>query len=51
MKFLKILEMQHLNGDKTKLNNLLNNFAFSNEDAFLYLNMINYRLIKTFRNS
>ena len=33
-------------GDKTKLNNLLSNFAFSNEDAYLYLNMINYRLIK-----
>ena len=35
-----------LSGDKTKLNNLLSNFAFSNEDAYLYLNMINYRLIK-----
>ena len=33
-------------GDKTKLNNLLSNFAFSNEDAYLYLNMINYRLVK-----
>lgn len=33
-------------GDKTKLNNLLSNFAFSNDDTFLYLNMINYRLIK-----
>ena len=33
-------------GDKTKLNNLLSNFAFSNEDAYLYLNIINYRLIK-----
>ncbi len=35
-----------LNGDKTILNNLLNNFAFSKEESFLYLNMINYRLIK-----
>ncbi len=35
-----------LSGDKTKLNDLFNNFTFSNEDSFLYLNMINYRLIK-----
>ena len=35
-----------LNGDKAKLNTLLGNFAFSNEDTYLYLNMINYRLIK-----
>ena len=35
-----------LSGDKTKLNALLNNFSFSNEDSFLYINMINYRLIK-----
>ncbi len=35
-----------LNGDKIKLNNLLDNFAFSNEDTFMYLNTINYRLIK-----
>jgi len=35
-----------LSGDKTKLNALLSNFSFSNEDSFLYLNMINYRLIK-----
>tara|TARA_B100000579_G_scaffold386842_1_gene358848 strand:- start:1288 stop:2289 length:1002 start_codon:yes stop_codon:yes gene_type:complete len=35
-----------LNGEKTKLNNLLANFTFANEDAYLYLNMINYRLIK-----
>ncbi len=35
-----------LNGDKNKLNNLLSNFAFANEDSYLYLNMINYRLIK-----
>ncbi len=35
-----------LNGDKTILNNLLNNFSFSKEESYLYLNMINYRLIK-----
>ena len=35
-----------LTGDKTKLNDLLSNFAFSNDDSFLYLNMINFRLIK-----
>ena len=35
-----------LNGDKIKLNNLFANFPFSNEDNFLYINMINYRLIK-----
>ena len=29
-----------------KLNVLLNNFPFTNEDAYFYLNMINYRLIK-----
>ncbi len=33
-------------GDKVKLNNLLSNFAFSNDDVFIYLNMINFRLIK-----
>ena len=33
-------------GDKIKLNNLLNNFTFSNDDTFLYFNMINYRFIK-----
>ena len=33
-------------GDKTKLNNLLNNFTFSNDDTFLYFNMINYRFMK-----
>ena len=33
-------------GDKIKLKNLLNNFAFSNDHTFLYLNMINYKLIK-----
>ena len=35
-----------LDGNKTKLNHLLSNFAFSNEESFLYLNIINYRLIK-----
>ena len=35
-----------LSGDKTKLNVLLNNFPFTNEDAFLYLNKLNYKLIK-----
>ncbi len=35
-----------LSGDKTRLNKLLNNFPFTNEDAFLYLNKLNYKLIK-----
>ena len=35
-----------LMGEKIKLNNLLNNFTFSNDDTFLYLNMVNYRFIK-----
>ena len=35
-----------LNGNKTKLNELLNNFAFTNDDAFLYLNKLNYKLIR-----
>ncbi len=35
-----------LDGDKKKLNDLLGNFNFTNEDAYFYLNMINYRLIK-----
>ena len=35
-----------LDGDKKKLNDLLGNFNFANEDAYFYLNMINYRLIK-----
>ncbi len=35
-----------LDGDKIKLNNLLDNFTFSNDDTFMYLNTINYRLIK-----
>jgi DNA polymerase-3 subunit delta len=35
-----------LSGDKIKLNELLNNFPFTNEDAFLYINKLNYKLIK-----
>ncbi len=35
-----------LMGEKVKLNNLLNNFTFSNDETFLYLNMVNYRFIK-----
>ncbi len=35
-----------LSGDKEKLNKLLNNFTFSQDDAFQYLNIINFRLIK-----
>ena len=35
-----------LSGDKTKLNVLLNNFPFTNEDAFLYLNKLNYKLVR-----
>ena len=35
-----------LEGNKIKLNGLLGNFIFANEDTYLYLNMINYRLIK-----
>ncbi len=35
-----------LDGDKNELNNLLNNFTFSKEDSFQYLNVINFRLIK-----
>ena len=33
-------------GDKIKLNRLLNNFAFTDDDTFVYLNKINYKLIK-----
>ncbi len=33
-------------GDKAKLNDLFGSYAFSNEDTFLYINMINYRLVK-----
>lgn len=35
-----------LEGNKTKLNNLLGKFLFANEDSHMYLNMINYRLLK-----
>ena len=35
-----------LEGNKHKLNNLLDNFVFSNEDAHMYLNAINYRLLR-----
>ena len=35
-----------LSGDKEKLNKLLNNFTFSQDDTFQYLNMINFRLTK-----
>ncbi len=35
-----------LDGDKIKLNKLLGNFAFSKDDSYQYLNLINYRLIK-----
>ncbi len=35
-----------LDGNKTKLNHLFSSFAFSNDESFLYLNIINYRLTK-----
>ena len=35
-----------LNGEKPKLNSLLNSFVFTNEETYLYLNTINFRLIK-----
>lgn len=35
-----------LDGDRVKLNNLLNNFNFAQEDTYLYLNSINFRLTK-----
>ena len=35
-----------LNGDQKRLNELFGSFSFSNEDTFLYLNMINFRLVK-----
>lgn len=35
-----------LEGNKPKLNNLLGNFLFANEDSHMYLNMINHRLLK-----
>ena len=38
--------MRHYQRDKLKLNDLLDNFVFSNEDVYQYLNMINYRFIK-----
>ena len=44
--FFENIRDASLIGDKTKLNNLLSNFAFSNDDAFFYLNMMNFRLIK-----
>ncbi len=33
-------------GDKNRLNILLNNFAFTSDDTFIYLNKLNYKLIK-----
>ena len=33
-------------GDKNRLNTLLNNFAFTNDDAYIYLNKLNYKLIR-----
>ena len=33
-------------GDKNKLNELLNNYAFSKEESFAYLNIFNTRLLK-----
>lgn len=44
--FFENIRDASLIGEKNKLNNLLNNFSFSNDDAFLYLNMINFKLIK-----
>ncbi len=35
-----------LNQNKNKLNSLINEFNFNNEDVFYYLNNINYRLLK-----
>ncbi len=35
-----------LEGNKHKLNGLLGNFVFSHEDAHMYLNTINYRLLR-----
>tara|TARA_A100001011_G_C14285471_1_gene833471 strand:+ start:262 stop:1263 length:1002 start_codon:yes stop_codon:yes gene_type:complete len=35
-----------LMGDKIKLNQLLNNFSFSKEDSFMYLNVMNSKLLK-----
>ena len=35
-----------LDGNKKELNNLFNNFTFVQEDTFMYLNVINSRLLK-----
>ena len=35
-----------LDGDKSKLNDLFGNFAFSKEDSYKYLSIINFRLTK-----
>ena len=35
-----------LNGEKSRLNSLFDNFVFNKEETFLYLNAINQRLIK-----
>ena len=35
-----------LMGDKNKLNELLNNYSFAKEDAFMYLNIFNSKLLK-----
>ena len=35
-----------LNGEKSRLNGLFDNFVFNKEETFLYLNAINQRLIK-----
>ena len=44
--FFENIRDASLIGDRTKLNNLLSNFAFSNDETFFYLNMINFRLIR-----
>ncbi len=44
--FFENIRDASLIGDKTKLKNLLSNFAFSNDETFFYLNMINFRLIR-----
>ena len=35
-----------LNKEKEKLNSLMNNFNFNSEDAFYYLNALNFRLLR-----
>ena len=40
-----MLPQQHPQ-DKKKLNQLINDFNFNNEDVFYYLNTINFRLLK-----